>query len=65
MVIGDINCWSRESLLSIGSAAGVAIMGKTRGIYTFAAHIKWTPVIALGYIASILVYLWLNAALFT
>lgn len=53
------------SLLSIGSAAGVAIMGQARGIYTFVAHLKWTPVIALGYIASILMHLWLNAALFT
>jgi len=53
------------SLLSIGSAAGVAIMGQARGVYTFAAHLKWTPVIALGYIASIAAHLWLNAALFT
>ncbi|WP_299790658.1 sodium:proton antiporter NhaD [uncultured Shewanella sp.] len=52
------------SLLSIGSAAGVALMGQARGIYTFAAHLKWTPVIALGYVASILVHLWLNASLF-
>jgi len=52
------------SLLSIGSAAGVALMGQARGIYTFGAHIKWTPVIVLGYIASILVHLWLNSALF-
>ena len=34
------------SLLSIGSAAGVAIMGQARGIYTFAAHLRWTPAIA-------------------
>ncbi|MCP5079225.1 MAG: sodium:proton antiporter, partial [Psychromonas sp.] len=53
------------SLLSIGSAAGVALMGQARGIYTFAIHLKWAPVIALGYIASILVHLWLNASLFT
>ncbi|WP_404948408.1 sodium:proton antiporter NhaD [Shewanella sp. SR44-3] len=52
------------SLLSIGSAAGVALMGQARGIYTFAAHLKWTPVIALGYGASILVHLWLNSATF-
>ena len=52
------------SLLSIGSAAGVALMGQARGIYTFGAHIKWTPVIALGYIASILVHLWINSVLF-
>jgi Na+/H+ antiporter NhaD/arsenite permease-like protein len=53
------------SLLSIGSAAGVALMGASRGLYTFSAHLRWSLVIALGYIASILVHLWLNAALFT
>lgn len=52
------------SLLSIGSAAGVALMGQARGIYTFGAHLRWTPVIALGYVASILVHMWLNAAMF-
>ena len=52
------------SLLSIGSAAGVALMGQARGIYTFGAHLKWTPVIALGYVASILVHLWINSAYF-
>ncbi|MEW4982717.1 MAG: sodium:proton antiporter NhaD [Cycloclasticus sp.] len=52
------------SLLSIGSAAGVALMGQARGIYTFASHLKWTPVIALGYIASIYVHMWVNAAHF-
>ncbi len=41
------------SLLSIGSAAGVALMGASKGQYTFMAHLKWTPVIALGYFASI------------
>ena len=30
------------SLLSIGSAAGVALMGQARGVYTFRAHLKWT-----------------------
>jgi len=52
------------SLLSIGSAAGVALMGQARGIYTFAAHMKWMPVIALGYAASIMTHLWFNASLF-
>ncbi len=51
------------SLLSVGSAAGVALMGQARGIYTFASHLKWTPVIALGYIASIYAHLWINADL--
>ena len=52
------------SMLSIGSAAGVALMGQARGTYTFCSHLKWTPVIALGYAASILVHMWVNAAHF-
>lgn len=52
------------SLLSIGSASGVAIMGQARGKYTFFSHLKWTPVIASGYFASIGTHLWLNSALF-
>lgn len=51
------------SMLAIGSAAGVALMGTARGTYTFGAHLKWTPVIALGYVASILCHLLLNSAL--
>ena len=49
------------SLLSIGSAAGVAVMGQARGAYTFMGHLRWSPVILLGYIASILVHMWINA----
>jgi len=41
------------SVLSIGSAAGVALMGQARGYYTFFGHLKWTPVIFIGYVASI------------
>jgi len=52
------------SLLSIGSAAGVALMGQARGQYTFFGHLKWAPVIALGYTASIAVHMWINASLF-
>ena len=52
------------SLLSIGSAAGVALMGQARGKYTFFSHLKWTPAIALGYVASILVHMWINSRLF-
>jgi NhaD family Na+/H+ antiporter len=48
------------SLLSIGSAAGVALMGQARGHYTFFSHLKWTPVIALGYFASIWVHFLVN-----
>ncbi len=50
------------SLLSIGSAAGVALMGQARGKYTFFGHLKWTPAIAVGYALSILVHLWLNGS---
>jgi len=52
------------SLLSIGSAAGVALMGQARGAYTFFSHLKWTPAIALGYAASIGTHMWLNASMF-
>jgi NhaD family Na+/H+ antiporter len=52
------------SLLSIGSAAGVALMGQARGQYTFFGHLKWMPVIALGYAASIWVHFMINASLF-
>jgi len=52
------------SLLSIGSAAGVALMGQARGTYTFFAHLKWTPVIALGYAASIATHMAINSSLF-
>lgn len=52
------------SMLSIGSAAGVALMGQARGKYTFLGHLKWSPVIALGYFASIYTHLWINSALF-
>jgi Na+/H+ antiporter NhaD/arsenite permease-like protein len=52
------------SLLSIGSAAGVAIMGQARGTYTFSAHLRWSPAIALGYAASILAHILLNRSAF-
>lgn len=50
------------SMLSIGSAAGVALMGQARGQYTFFGHLKWTPVIAVGYVASIWTHMWVNAS---
>ena len=48
------------SMLSVGSAAGVALMGQSRGMYTFFSHMKWTPVVALGYVASILAHYLIN-----
>ena len=52
------------SLLSVGSAAGVALMGQARGKYTFFGHLKWTPAIALGYGASIWCHMWINSSRF-
>ncbi len=52
------------SLLSIGSAAGVALMGASQGNYTFLSHLRWAPVIALGYIASIALHLVINHSAF-
>ncbi len=57
------------SLLSIGSAAGVALMGAAKmqeadgrytSVYTFMGHLKWTWAIALGYFASIIVHIFLH-----
>ena len=52
------------SLLSIGSAAGVALMGQARGKYTFFGHLRWTPAIAAGYAASIVVHMAVNSGYF-
>ena len=52
------------SMLSIGSAAGVALMGQARGTYTFMSHLKWLPAIALGYAASIWVHFLVNGRYF-
>ena len=49
------------SLLSIGSAAGVALMGQARGKYTFFSHLKWTPAIAAGFALSIWVHFLVNS----
>jgi Na+/H+ antiporter NhaD/arsenite permease-like protein len=52
------------SLLSIGSAAGVAVMGKARGYYTFGGHLKWIWAIFLGYFAGIITHLVINQSYF-
>ena len=49
------------SLLSVGSAAGVALMGQSQGHYTFFSHMKWSWAIALGYGGSILVHSLINS----
>ncbi|MFA6280689.1 MAG: sodium:proton antiporter NhaD [Bdellovibrionales bacterium] len=52
------------SLLSIGSAAGVALMGQARGLYTFGSHLKWSWAIAIGYFAGITAHLLINQGMF-
>ncbi|OYV16567.1 MAG: Citrate transporter [Methylococcaceae bacterium NSP1-2] len=52
------------SLLAVGSAAGVGLMGQAKGVYTFTSHLKWTPVIALGYFGSIAAHFFINDRFF-
>lgn len=44
------------SLISFGSAAGVGVMGRMKGIYTFASHMKYAWMILVGYVVSILIW---------
>jgi Na+/H+ antiporter NhaD/arsenite permease-like protein len=44
------------SLISFGSAAGVGVMGKLHGIYTFGSHMKYAWTILVGYIISIVIW---------
>jgi len=44
------------SLISFGSAAGVGVMGKLRGIYTFGSHMKHAWTILVGYLLSIAIW---------
>ncbi len=46
------------SLLSVGSAAGVALMGQARGLYTFFGHLRWSWAIALGYAVPSIPIIW-------
>jgi Na+/H+ antiporter NhaD/arsenite permease-like protein len=52
------------SLLAIGSAPGVGLLGQIKEGYTFGYHLRWMPVILLGYFASISVHYWLNSHYF-
>jgi Na+/H+ antiporter NhaD/arsenite permease-like protein len=44
------------SLISFGSAAGVGVMGKLHGIYTFASHMKMAWTVLVGYIVSVIIW---------
>ena len=52
------------SLLAIGSAPGIGLLGQAKGLYTFSSHMKWFPVILLGYFASIGVHFLVNSGSF-
>lgn len=52
------------SILSIGSAAGVALMGVMNKKYTFISHLKWSWSIIIGYILSIIMQIIINTYLF-
>jgi Na+/H+ antiporter NhaD/arsenite permease-like protein len=44
------------SLISFGSAAGVGVMGKLPGIYTFSSHMKYAWTVLIGYFVSLAVW---------
>ena len=44
------------SLISFGSAAGVGVMGKLHGIYTFASHMKYAWTVLVGYLISVSIW---------
>jgi len=52
------------SMLAVGSAAGVGLMGQTKGLYTFTSHLKCTPAIMLGFFASIAAHFLINGRFF-
>jgi Na+/H+ antiporter NhaD/arsenite permease-like protein len=52
------------SLLAIGSAPGIGLLGQAKGQYTFSSHMKWLPAILLGYFAAIGVHFLVNAGSF-
>ncbi|MDH3505666.1 MAG: sodium:proton antiporter NhaD [Gammaproteobacteria bacterium] len=52
------------SMLAVGSAAGVAVMGQARGVYTFFSHLRWSWAIVIGYAASVATHLLVNGSSF-
>jgi hypothetical protein len=50
--------------LLVTLTAGAVLMGQARGKHIFFSLLKWTPAIALGYAASILVHMWVNKGMF-
>ncbi|MEY2666984.1 MAG: hypothetical protein RLZZ384_1155, partial [Pseudomonadota bacterium] len=48
------------SLLSIGSAPGVGLLGQVKE-YSFGFHLRWMPAVLLGYFLSIATHFWVNS----
>jgi Na+/H+ antiporter NhaD/arsenite permease-like protein len=44
------------SMISFGSAAGVGVMGRLKGIYTFGSHMKYAWMIMVGYLISMAIW---------
>ena len=44
------------SLISFGSAAGVGVMGKLKGVYTFSSHMRYAWTILIGYFVSVIIW---------
>lgn len=44
------------SMISFGSAAGVGVMGKLKGVYTFGAHMAQAWKVVVGYVVSLVVW---------
>jgi len=53
------------SMLSVGAAAGIALMGQSRGMYRFLSHLKRSWAIALGCAARIATRLYWNHSHFS
>jgi len=52
------------SLLAIGSAPGIGLLGLTKGRYSFLSHMRWSPAILLGYAAAVAVHFVVNSHAF-
>jgi Na+/H+ antiporter NhaD/arsenite permease-like protein len=52
------------SLLAIGSAPGVGLLGQIKEGYSFGFHLRWMPAVLLGYFLSIGVHFLVNAGNF-
>ena len=62
LVIGlPLTMSARDVAIGDNAAQIREVMGAARGQYTFASHLRWTWAIALGYVASVLVHLAVNA----